>query len=380
MPANVPSPPTSPKTRPTVVLVSSRHQGGPVRGGERQLLYLAEGLAARGWRVILVVPPTGSLLREVRQRGLPHLTLRLRPEFSPLAFARLYRLLRNSGATVLHLNDSHAISMGIYARLLRAAPVVVAHKRLTTTPHHIHKYVWGTDVIIGVSRGVVRVMIDAGYPPERLAVVYSGVDPVFTTFSGSREEARRRLDLPEGPQLFTMVAAFAPEKDHLGLLSAFAGEFGPGEPVHLCLVGDGPTMPAVRKRIATLRLEGRVHLTGTLHGEPLLWAYRAADAALLITRVEGLGTTLLEAQAMGIPVVASAVPGVDEAVEEGRSGLLVPPGDEAALRRALRRLAADAGLRERLGRAGRARVEESFTSDRMVEGVLAVYRRLLAAR
>jgi glycosyltransferase involved in cell wall biosynthesis len=95
--------------------------------------------------------------------------------------------------------------------------------------------------------------------------------------------------------------------------------------------------------------------------------------------MEGLGVSLLQASAAGVPIVASRAGGISEAVRDGVNGLLVPPGDAAALGAALSRLLADADLRRRLGAAGRILIRDEFSADVMIEGNLSVYRELVAA-
>jgi glycosyltransferase involved in cell wall biosynthesis len=119
----------------------------------------------------------------------------------------------------------------------------------------------------------------------------------------------------------------------------------------------------------------RIRFPGTLEGEALLCAYRAADAFVFATHMEGLGVAALEAQAMGLPIIASDVQGLNEAVVHRRTGLLVPPGNVSALSQAMMELHGDAGLRGRMAAAGTEWVSSRFTQDAMVEGVLSAYQK-----
>jgi glycosyltransferase involved in cell wall biosynthesis len=127
--------------------------------------------------------------------------------------------------------------------------------------------------------------------------------------------------------------------------------------------------------VRALALEARVRLPGHV---PARRALAAADVACVPSLKEGLSVFSLEAQAAGLPVVASAVGGLTESVEDGVTGRLVPPGDEAALAAALGDLLADPALRRRLGDAARVRVRERFTAARMAEATVGLYRRVAA--
>jgi len=147
------------------------------------------------------------------------------------------------------------------------------------------------------------------------------------------------------------------------------------------LVGEGECADALRTRAAERGVASRIRFAGGLDDATLLAAYASADAFALpsLNRGEAFGMVLLEAMRARLPIVASAIPGsgVGEVVAEGETGLLVKPGDADALADALKKLD-DAGLRTRLGDAGRARFERQFTLERSATSWLALYRELTA--
>jgi glycosyltransferase involved in cell wall biosynthesis len=207
----------------------------------------------------------------------------------------------------------------------------------------------------------------AGSCDERTTVViHNGVDPTAAL------PRRRRDGTP--PRIVTVGRLKAP-KDPLTLVRALASVSGPFEAV---VVGDGPDRPAVEAEAERLALGGAVRLAGERADVMQLLA--DADIFVLSSRSEGLPLSILEAMSAGLPVVASRVGGVPEAVVDGETGLLVPPGEPSTLARALERLVADPALRGRLGAAGRERVEELFHLDRCREAHVELYRRELARR
>jgi glycosyltransferase involved in cell wall biosynthesis len=172
-----------------------------------------------------------------------------------------------------------------------------------------------------------------------------------------------------GPPRLVMVARFEAPKDHLTLVEALSGLRE--QPWSLDLVGDGPLQDAVRARVAELGLSDRVRFAGACGNVAEILA--ASQIFVLSTRSEAFPRSILEAMRAGLPVVASDVGGVNEAVLDGRSGYVVARQSVSALRGALGWLIADAGTRVRFGAAGRREYEQRFTFDRMLAETMAIY-------
>lgn len=195
---------------------------------------------------------------------------------------------------------------------------------------------------------------------RRIHVIHCGVDPdFFTPRPGRRAESSRAVRL-------VSVASFEAVKGHRFLIDACAGLRDAGLEFRLDLVGDGPLRREVEAHVAARDLQRHVRLLGGQPRGEVARALAGADIAVLAShptaegKREGIPVALMEAMAAGLPVVATAISGIPELVEPGVTGLLVPSGDAAALAGALRTLIADPDLRERLGRAGRARVVRDF--------------------
>ena len=144
------------------------------------------------------------------------------------------------------------------------------------------------------------------------------------------------------------------------------------QPFQLLLVGDGPERPAVEEKVARYGLRDRVEFAGNRLDVPELLA--GSHVFALFTKWEGFPISILEAMRAGLPVVASDVNGVREAVADGSTGFLAPPQDVATFRQRLELLVSSASLRERMGAAGRRRFEQEFTVERMVQQTAEVYR------
>lgn len=229
----------------------------------------------------------------------------------------------------------------------RPSPVRSALDRVTM--HRVAR-------VVGISEYVrERAERRFALSPGRSVTVYNGVDV--------GRFRPRGADRRSGPLRVVVVANLIPEKG-VGVLLDALGGMTDGE-WELAVVGDGPELAALGARARALGIADRVRFLGLRDDVPDL--LREADVAVHPARwQEALGNTVLEAMATALPLVASRTGGIPELLRDGEEGLLVPPGDPAALGAALRRLAADPGLRDRLGAAARARILQEFTLDASV--------------
>ena len=192
---------------------------------------------------------------------------------------------------------------------------------------------------------------------HKFRIVRAGIEP--PELGGAVAEVKGRLRL-------VCVARLSPEKGHAGLIQAVAQLVSEGVDVELELLGDGPDTQRVEAQVRELGLESRVLMRGQVPEEQALLAMANATAVVLASFMEGLPVVLMEALALGVPVVAPCVAGIPELVEHGVSGLTFPPGDWASLAQALRQMLGDAELRTRLAREGRRRVEAEFFVERSI--------------
>ena len=341
-------------------------------GGERQVFELAVGLQALGHRCWVAARPAARLATSLAEAGVPVLGLSPRFEWDPAAAARLRALLRRTGADVVHAHAAHAVALAAMARA-RTPSCLVASRRvalpLRRNPLSRWKYA-RADRLIAVSEHVRRVLEAGGIASERISVVRSGVN-----LAGAPRRASTELLTDVGitgrPLAVMGSALIPPHKDPETFLVALRAARDAGVPVHGLLVGDGPLAAAARRACRRLGLEDVVRLAGFRPDAVELIA--AADIAVLSSRDEGLGTTLLDAMVAGVPVVATAAGGVRELVRDGIEGLLTPVGDGGALGAAMVRVLREPALRASLVAAGRERVRH-FSIARTVEGTLAAYR------
>ena len=201
-----------------------------------------------------------------------------------------------------------------------------------------------------------------GLDPARLSVLPNPAPTIQQM--PPREEVRRELELDGNVLVF--AGRLGPQKAVDVLLEALAESDG----VTLAIAGDGPERGALERRVAELGLDGRVRFLGSVPRETVLQLFRAADASVLPSAWENFPHTVVEALAVGCPVIATAVGGVPEVVRDGENGLLVVPNDAAGLAAAIRRFFSDAELRERL-RAAAAGSVAGYSEQAVFEAIEA---------
>ena len=288
----------------------------------------------------------------------------------------LGRLLRRENPDIVHVNSAKAAALGRLAAWVAGVPIRIytvhgwaflAHRGVASAAYRWVERALRplTTTTVCVSENERRAGLAARACDDATTVVIrNGVEPLRAHVRESEGDRRRvvmvgRLQAPKDPITLVRALAMVSDTNYDALL-----------------VGDGPDRPVVEDEIRRLGIESSVRVLGERGDVRELLA--TADVFVLSTRSEGLPLSILEAMAAAVPVVASNVGGVAELVVEGETGMLVPPGDPAALGEAIERLLADQSLARRLGEAARTRVAEHFDLTAVQEAHVALYRRTLA--
>ena len=360
--------------RPRVLLLITLAETG---GAQRYVASLLPALAEE-FDVVVAAHGDGFLgdaSRRARVRYVPlrHVRRPLDPLQDALGLVELFRLFRRERPALVHANSSKAGILGRLAAVAAGVPVRLftvhgwafrAHEGLAA-----RAYLWAdrlmsplTTTTICVAHGERRAGLAARTcRPSRTVVIHNGVD---------LDRPRRRPGPPTSPATIVSVGRLRAPKDFMTLVRAMAA-LEPGA-ARLLIAGDGPERPAVAAEAVRLGVDSAVELLGTRGDVDELLA--DADLFVLSSDSEGLPMSVLEAMAAGLPVVASSVGGVPELVREGETGALVPPRDSAALAGAIGRIVGDPALRDRMGEAGRRRVEDEFSLARCRQRHLDIYR------
>ena len=328
--------------------------------------------------VAYVLPWKNALVPELERQGVRVHLLGGGAGRDPRWLARLARLVRTGGFDVIH---THMPLPAVAARLTAPRRVRFVHTEHNLWSRYRRPTAWANALTYGrnaralaVSSAVASSIrpLRSGRPP--VEVLVHGIDvAAILSASHTRGAARALLGIDEAVPVIGTVGNFTAKKDHRTLLEAFAHVAGEHGTAVLVLVGTGPQEAAVRRMSAVLGLEHRVRLLGSRPDVPALLP--GFDVFALSSRYEGLPIALLEAMAAGVACVATSVGGVPEVVEHGRSGLLVSPGDPAALGTALAKVLEDGELRASLGAAG-AQVGATYDIAPSVRRTMEIYREL----
>lgn len=346
-------------------------------GGARQVVHILEGLAARGVESSLACP-RGSAIAVAAAPFARVVELPMGGDADVVLAWRLARLIRNARPDLVHLHSRRgADTWGALAAKLAGTPCVLSRRvDNPEAPWVVAAKYRLVDHVITISEGIRQVLLEEGLAPGRVTCVRSAVAAGPYLAEVDPASFRREFQLPPEALVAGIVAQLIPRKGHRYLLAALPALLAQFPALHVLLFGQGPLEGELRAICATPPLAGRVHLAGFRHDLPD-WL-GGLDLLVHPADMEGLGVSLLQAGAAAVPIIASRAGGLPEAVEDGVTGLLVPPGDIPALGAAMAHLLADPALRRRMGEAGRARILREFSVEAMVDGNLAVYREVLA--
>jgi len=349
-----------------------------ISGSENHLLLLLPALAERGFDVELVMlhegePGASELAERLETAGVPVDRVRIATAASPRAFARLLRIVRTKRPEILHTHLVHADFHGLVAGRLARVPVLVS------TKHGFNPFRDGrsfaaadraigrlADVHIAISRGLARYLAEReGFAVESFEIVHYGIEP-----------GPAPPPLPGSPRL-AVVGRLIPIKGHDSLLHAVAEARSAVPGLALEIAGGGELEAELRGTVARLGLDDAVSFLG--HVPEIGAVFERTEIVVVPSLGEGFGMVALEAMERGRPVIASAVGGLPELVDDGRTGLLVRPSDVSALATAIRELAGDPARAAAFGAAGRERALAEFSQARCTDRTVELYRAALDA-
>lgn len=344
-------------------------------GGARQVLYIMEGLQQLGHSNVLVCPlesDIGQAACDVAQVN----EVPMKGDVDLMLIWRLKKIIRQTQPDVVHLHSRRGADLwGGLAALKMNVPCVLS--RRVDNPENA---LWAQvkykifDHVIAISEGIRQVLIGEGVNPQHVTCVRSAVDATPYMHQVDAREFAQTFGLPEGSLVIGVVAQLIERKGHRYLLEAMPAILERFPNVQVLFLGKGPLQDELSEAITKAGLSEHVHLAGFRTDLPQ-WL-GGLDVLVHPADMEGLGVSLLQAAAAGVPVIASRAGGLPEAVADGQTGILIPPGDVPALVCAVNKLLGDPQLRLEYGQAGRQRIRDEFSIDAMVQGNLQVYEKI----
>ena len=357
-----------------------------VGGQELAVLLHAERLVKRGHRILLVLEPRSPIMAMASERGLPVEPFVMRQWRLPLSILAFRRLLARERPDIVHVNSSRDSWIAALAtRLLRPRPKVIRTRHISAplnknaTTHLLYRRLFDMVIVTGGERNRQDLIYRDGLSPERVAAFPIGLDVEEFSPAHPRHDLRAELGIPSGHLLVGMISYLRDYKGHRYLVDAVPLVLAEQPEVTFLIVGEGPEEQNIRAQIARLGLTASVRMLG--FRDDLLDVFRSLNLFVIPT-VEGdtIPQVLMQALAVGLPVVSTTTGSIADVIKDGESGFLVPPRDVAALAERIVRLLRDPSLREAMGSRGRRTVVQSYSIDRMVDELQRVYRQVLGLK
>lgn len=352
--------------------------GNEWRGGQRQSFLLTRILKEIGWPAYLVCQAGSPLHLKAEKEEISTLPLKVKSEFSFLSVIRLCLLMKKRGCILAHYHDAHAAAVGKAASSLAKVPLQVLSRRvdfpLRKNPFSRWKYKNNLDAIIAISNGVKEVLVKSGINPEIIHVIPSGIDFSAYESISSSDYLRKELSFKKDDYLVGIVAHLADHKGHRYLIEATRILKEKAPRIKLVIVGEGPLKMELTKQVKDSHVDDMVFFLGFREDIPQILA--SLDLFVLSSYLEGLGSSLLDAMASRLPVVATKVGGIPEVVIHGETGLLVPSRDPKALAEAIFELYQDKKKALIMGKRGCEVVQKKFSDKAMAGRIVSLYKDL----
>lgn len=342
------------------------------RGGEQQIAYLLDGCHDQGIVFTLLAPLGSPLANHAAEQGWSCETYTKRAGVDPLVSRRIARLVRRLQVDGIHIHDSHSHTYVYHAyRWFGCRIPSVVTRRVTFAIKTIRKYVHSSvRSVICISQAVADQVISQGIPAAKTRIVYDGIEVDREVYPLDVQE---QLGLDPNTKILVCVAALAPRKGHLYLIAALREYIETYDSsIHLVMVGgDAGELSSIRAALQAQELLDYVSLVGHQQ-DPWSWL-SSSDLAVFASEQEGLGTSVLDAMALGIPVVSTTAGGLAETVLDGETALVAELVDASQMAQQWHTVLSDDGLRQHLVDRARKFVKQ-YSVERMVSKNIEEYR------
>ncbi len=352
-------------------------------GAEKQFTLLATGLPREEFEIeVVCLTRGGPYEAALREHGIPVTILHKRMKFDPVAFFRLKKLIGCRQPDILH---TWLFAANAYGRLAvggKDRPRVLVSERCVDSWKQSwqlkldRKLIPRTDRLIANSESVAGFYMEQGFPAERIVVIPNGVETVNNPplSETERNEILAEFDIPPGSRIVGYVGRLAPQKRGKDLIWSLQLLKQLTDRVYLVIIGDGPDRENLIGLAKHMGCDNLVRFLGHRGDVPRLM--RTFSTLWLASDFEGQSNSLMEAMALGIPVVASDIPANRELVVDGENGFVVKVGDCQGFSQFTDRILADPELAQRLGEAARERMQSQFGLDQMIAAHRNLYREL----
>jgi len=323
------------------------------RGGQQQAVYLYESMLDQGYDTLFVCQPGSPLEKYFKKKNIPYHSLRMHGELDIFAGYKIASLCKNQKFNILHLHAAHAMSIGLFATLFHKDLKLIGVKRvdyhIRKNPLSRYKYSsYRITSLVAISDEIKRVLIDDGIQENRIHVIKSGVDIKKYKSIKQSSYLQEKYGIPENAFVVGTIAALAGHKDYPTFLKAAESIVSRTDNVYFVALGDGPNEKEIMEFADKLDLKDRFIFTGFQKdvGNHL----KNFDIFVLSSKKEGLGTSVMDAMAAGIPPVCCRSGGIPELIDDGINGILVDKKNSEALANAVFNLCKNNEKRDELAK------------------------------
>ncbi len=364
--------------------------GGGDRGGAKtHILTLLERMDPELFAITLICLNEGTLARQAREKGLDVKVFSMAGHWDMSIILRLARFLKKHRPDLVHTHGVRANLCGrSAAKLANNHPVITTIHSLVTKDYPTNLANWfyaavdritmpWADYLICVSARLKDYVVKKGFPREKVEVIGNGIDlaPFEKLDEVDRKNIREEFQIRSEDKVVGTVGRLVPIKGYDVFLKAAQKMALQNDSIRFLVVGEGPSEKELKALARRYKIEEKVIFAGYRKDIPEL--FKAMDVFVISSYSEGGPIVLLEAMASGVPVVSTRVGGIPEVIEDGQTGLLVPPGKEEELAEKIMKLLKQPDLRRSIQEKALKKVRQEFTTDRAVEKTQALYLRLL---
>ena len=349
------------------------------RGGQQQAVYLFEYLLKNNYKTHFICRIESKLAGYFKQNDYPFHSLPLKNELDLYSAWKIAQFCQKNHYQILHLHSAHALALGLLAKVFYRELKLIGVRRVDfKIKRNIfsqikYKSNW-IDVIIAISDNIKRVMLDDGIPANKIKTIRSGIDIHKFDKVPCNSSLKKDLDIPSDSLVIGTVAAIVGHKDYPNLLKAAEIVINSREQVVFIAAGTGDKEKEVFALAKKLNLKGRFKFLGYRNDVGQL--LKLMDIFVLASQMEGLGTSVLDAMSVGLPIVGTNAGGIPEMLKQNVSGLIVPKQNPQALADSLLKLIDKRELREKISQNAKQEVKQfdvSLTAKKNIE----LYRQLI---
>lgn len=345
-------------------------------GQENRTLNESLGLRKLGVKVIILCQPESVIGKKAEAGGIAVRRCRMKKSYDIFALKCILDIIKKDAVDIINTHSGRdSLLAGIAGRLSGKRPIIVRTRHLALPVTSTFTYKRLAHKVVTVSEHVREYLISQGISEENVTAVYTGVDINKYNPEKANDKLRQKLEINPETRIVGTVSVLRRKKGHHILLQAIPLILEKFPNVLFFFAGDGPQRDNIRSRIDEMGLENKVFMLGIRNDIPDILKF--FDIFVLPTLQEALGTSFLEAMAMGKPVIGCNVNGVNEVIKDGVNGYLVAPEDPAALADAVLRMLKHDTAAKTMALNGKKMVEEAFTADIMCRKMFELYSSLL---